>query len=872
MPADSTSTRSTRDDLEDIFTLAQKDVKSSSELRLPAPIRKLTTGSRHDAGDNLESFFQETITSSTRSPPIKQATYERPQNIMYSQSSSSEPYKNAEILKTMIAERQPINESWAFFITHFGHHGTEGPIDPATMPAYLKSTGHAMLYAITKAKTNKPESETLPSAAVVTKIFLDMGILKGYHWAQLIRGPLETIIKAKELTENVYLVFLDLIASWNIMSRLATAGDRGLGPPFSWKNMKTYTQEAIQRRYQSNGLTRAFCGIFPVTATAPPKETEGIPLVALATFRLLATANPSCEKITHLIESAHPLMWRLSRWIDACDITTEELNGVRLRTPSPMEYYVKSDLARIKELASAHAAEDVKRLQTARIQTERRGAAGDVRPEHLDATLLSDRWTSKFKPVKDAIDPFFMRQALEQADSRRDRDALDRLWQGAIKFPLVNSSPLRPGFEVNKTPEKIGYLTSETCCEFIRIHMKLRDPDRAIIVWNHMVENGCHPDLMAWNAMLKGAQQGRDLSVIEGVWNRMMRMGVRPDIHCWTSRVSGLGQCWHRDGSDACIRALDEMGRAWLAATKEKHGEINSEKLKSLGDVDGCVKPSIVPVNAAVVSLLRHQKEDAAHRILAWAGRFGIAPDLTTYNILLRFSVRNGKTQQVSPLLHQMSKQGLEADAATFTTILDEIFRDAQEKTPREQWTIVTEFLTSMEVAGVQCNMQVYGKIIYLLLQNCQGDLTGVNAVLQKMSTARLKPNSYVWTMLLQHHFRRDPPELEAVEAIVKRAQVEVGIADSLFWMVVLDNYVRIGDWPSALRHMQGLLVQGIRPKLETMLDLCLLLVNRNEWEAARGLARQAVQERVDLRKPENERSETAQHFWDMCAELKFLE
>ena len=213
---------------------------------------------------------------------------------------------------------------------------------------------------------------------------------------------------------------------------------------------------------------------------------------------------------------------------------------------------------------------------------------------------------------------------------------------------------------------KRGTFTAELANLFILIYMTFRQPNPAINVWNHMLRSGIQPTLQTWNAMLSGCKDSRDWKTLEVVWKRMLASGAQPDVICWTTRISGLIEAYQFDSG---IRALDEMGRIWLAAAKVQHPKMKLEQLQLLPEVDGAAKPTIETINGAVAGLLRKHKSEAAHHVLAWGGKFGITPDINTYNALLRPLIRSGHTKQATALLQQMQKAGIQADVATFTTI-----------------------------------------------------------------------------------------------------------------------------------------------------------------------------------------------------------
>jgi pentatricopeptide repeat protein len=355
---------------------------------------------------------------------------------------------------------------------------------------------------------------------------------------------------------------------------------------------------------------------------------------------------------------------------------------------------------------------------------------------------------------------------------------------------------------------------------------------------------------------------------LEEVWKKMQILGVQPDVFCWTTRISGLIECKEINPG---IRALDEMGQLFLAAAKKQYPKMSLTQLQLMTDAEGAVKPTIVTINAAVAALLRKHKPGAAHRILNWAGKFGIQPDVITFNTLLRPLIREGNSKAAMELLKQMQKAGIEADVTTFTTILEETFKHSDEHTPEEQKEIIHNIFSEMEVAGVKANMHTYSKIIHHLLQSRNGDMTPVNLVMERMAQQGLEPSSAIYTVLIEHYFDQDPPDLDAIRNIIDRSSMVVGSVDYIFWDRCIEGYARVGETASALKILGKINYANGKPGWLPLRMLLLALAKNQEWEMARKVVKNAI---VDTGGPidQNEHGKEGQHkFWNTAAELGLL-
>jgi pentatricopeptide repeat protein len=344
---------------------------------------------------------------------------------------------------------------------------------------------------------------------------------------------------------------------------------------------------------------------------------------------------------------------------------------------------------------------------------------------------------------------------------------------------------------------------------------------------------------------------------------------VEPDVFCWTTRISGLIECREINPG---IRALDEMGRLFLRAAQKQYPKMSLAELQLLTKVEGAVKPTIVTINATIAALLGKHKPEAAYRILNWAGKFGIQPDVITYNTLLRPLIREGNSKGAMELLKQMQKAGIEADVATFTTILEETFKNSDEHTPEEQREIILNIFSEMEEAGVKANMHTYSKIIYHLLQSSSGDTTSVNIVMERMGRQGLEPTSAIYTVLIEHYFDQNPPNLDAVRNLIDRSSMVVGGVDHIFWDRCIEGYARVGETASALQILGKVNDANGKPagwlSLRTLL---LALAENQEWDMARMVVKNAIVDTGGPISPDEHGKEGQHKFWNTAAELGLL-
>ncbi|KAE9379039.1 hypothetical protein N431DRAFT_434042 [Stipitochalara longipes BDJ] len=771
-------------------------------------------------GDDLETLFENSLNT-----PIAS------ENVPSQLATSLEPYKNAEKLKEMLAGSAPLIDAWHFFVEHFGPDAEK--LAYTSTPSYLNSTAQELLKRIVHAKKSDSLSQKLPSVTDVSKIYLRLTILSGLDWSDMMFTLLESILRIDQspsaTTEE--LLIADMLGAWNVVCRQPGSYHHfpAEGSDLNWSYVPRISPGDVNQMYRKRGPQAAF-GI--LTPPLKLRHLQSIPIVALATFIVL-TQNTRAKPY---LANASPFISLLSQIVSTPGLALNHAFG-RFDSPSIVAESIKSNWVVIKAQAAQMSEGPLS-------EPERLVENGQSGPDDLYRVS-------------------FINKRLQNALKRGNVREVNELWSDVEQWPVKALESPQP------YSLKRGTLTEGLCNLFILVYMSLRQPNLAIDVWNHMLKSGIQPTLQTWDNMLSGCKAARDWKTLEVVWQRMLASGAQPDVVCWTTRISGLIDGYQ---VNLGIRALDEMGRIWLAAAKKQHPKMKLEQLQFLPEVDGAVKPTIGTINAAVAGLFSRKSPDAAHRVLVWGSKFGITPDLITYNTLLRPLIRSGQVKQASALLQQMQKVGIQADVATFTTILDETFRYSEHHAPEEQKEIVDSVFSEMEAAGVEPNLHTYAKIIYQLLQSSHGNMSSVNAVMERMAAQGLQPSPQIYTMMVGHYFQQTPANLDAVRGIIERASMVEGSTDHKFWDRVVEGYAQEGETVHALKILADVHRANQKVGFLAMRMLLFALAQNQEWDAARNLVRNVFLLTGGPR-PEGAHLRIGEHlFWQLAGQLQLTD
>lgn len=160
-------------------------------------------------------------------------------------------------------------------------------------------------------------------------------------------------------------------------------------------------------------------------------------------------------------------------------------------------------------------------------------------------------------------------------------------------------------------PDRFAWDTALVTCA------KKVDPEAAVLCFQKMIEQGQHPSILSYGALLSALEKGALFEKAEQVWEHMKRMDVKPNIEAYTTMVS-------------------------VYAGSEKH-----EKLMALVDeirASG-VQFTLITYNALITASGKAGNVKAALNWMKELSAKGFHPDATTYSQLVKFLSQVGETE-----------------------------------------------------------------------------------------------------------------------------------------------------------------------------------------------------------------------------------
>ncbi|KAI8956989.1 hypothetical protein F5Y11DRAFT_119622 [Daldinia sp. FL1419] len=672
---------------------------------------------------------------------------------------------------------------------------------------------------IVAVKKESIRSPFLPAVADIFRVYTDIGDMRPQRWAELVGELVKKIIaidpsaekQDPAIVESGLLtrdaLLTDLVESWKVLSLPKTALPVMPDDEVTDGFWFPRLDTFSLKKFSGKGnFPAALSSLFP---QYPPSHVgTPVAVLAIATYALLLDAQRSNLDARR---NGTRFVSKIAFLITYVNFQDKALEKEILSTFPEIQGYVMSRWPGIK----AQLKDRIRSMVTS----------------HID---------------RGRIHPGYIGTRLTHACKTGNTTEVDRTWQKFVGYEKDIS--LEKAAELREYPDLFDF--------FIHARMALNQPDHAIAALNTLRKVGLRPTIKTWNSMLDGCKKSRNLGALRSVWAKLAGAGMRLDTKIWTTRIAGLFDC---DDAEGGIKALEEMARLWNSSSKDENTT--------------AVKPTIEPVNAALFGLVRQNQISAAESLLAWAIRQGIKPDVFTYNILLRRFVRDGRVDDVQRVFTMMQDAGVSADEATFTIVLDGAFTNIAPDDIEEQTKTVATVLHHMETVGLEPNLQTYGKIIYHLLRTDGRVSTptgAVKAVLAHLWSKGHELSPQIYTMLVEHYFSRNPPDLDSVDSLLQRRRVldYDNVEDNILYDRIIKGYALAGQPSKALYFYYRVSASGATVILGTQIELLRALLLEGRITDAREMVANTkrIFEESDRAKDEVEAARFWNHrFWALA-------
>lgn len=735
-------------------------------------------------------------------------------------------------LETMVDSSVPITRSYHFLKTElYPRVQQEGVHVPRI---FLTVVSKCMSKLITIKKRNMWDPQ-LPSVADILRVCADIGEMPVQLWNELVGMLVEKLCEPNrsrqdyesiEAYENHLAMrdamMEDLIESWKVLSLpksmvVDPAAEENEVIDGFW--LPRLEKAGTTKFFGTYNFKAALCGLFPQYQFTKALKAQ-VSSLAIATYALLLDpdrSKPRCK------QNAARFMAMVAYVLEKVRVRNKTLRDNIIHTSPLTSNYILAQWPRI-----------VATLEQDPIYRDMSNFSPAPPPS---ARRADNEWAVS------------LTKRLSQYYLLRNRGEVDRLWHefiGNAKDPTAERAA-----QLQQHPDVFN--------SFINTYMALNLSDKAIAVWNTLPSFGLRPTLKTWNMMLDGCRKARNLNGLNAAWKKLVASGVRLDTQVWTTRVAALIDC---GDTKAALAALQELVTEWNTASSTGRD---------------AVQPTMEPVNAALAGLVRQENLKGAENLIHWARKHGVSPDVVTFNTLLRPLIRNRRDHEVKVLFRTMKALEIQADAATFTIVLDGTLAHIPEDDTAKQLQVVSEVFEKMRASGLEANLHTYGKMIYLLL--CSGDRATkvVDAVISHLRAHGHNLSPHIYTMLIEHYFNCRPPKLNRVEELLQwRRLLDYDDMDRVLYERVIKGYASVGEPATAFEIYCKLNDTGMKVELDTQTSLLEALVVQGRLENAKALVNRTVkwfreQHGVEWREPRHAKF-WAHSFWHMAERYGVLD
>ncbi|CEL57381.1 hypothetical protein RSOLAG1IB_02120 [Rhizoctonia solani AG-1 IB] len=249
---------------------------------------------------------------------------------------------------------------------------------------------------------------------------------------------------------------------------------------------------------------------------------------------------------------------------------------------------------------------------------------------------------------------------------------------------LLSVSPGYPPISPDPKSKPIFSISRQTWSDLLEGAGTLRRPDLRETIWRDFISLGGTPTTGMWNILMLGYLREGQLEAAEKVWGAMGKDGH--DAHTYTTMMRGL---FDRGHTSHALAYYEEMKR------KIPQADIG-----------------IRSYNVVIHGLFTSKRSAAALQLIADLEAGSVlptpthpAPDITTYNTMLRYYSRRREMSPLSKVLHTIADRQLPPDTYTLATILDALLAVGAKDAP-------SRILQIMKSLRVQVNEAIASELI----------------------------------------------------------------------------------------------------------------------------------------------------------------
>ncbi|THV07669.1 hypothetical protein K435DRAFT_643047 [Dendrothele bispora CBS 962.96] len=403
----------------------------------------------------------------------------------------------------------------------------------------------------------------------------------------------------------------------------------------------------------------------------------------------------------------------------------------------------------------------------------------------------------------------------------------------AIIAGLSGPDPFLAADPARVTPQKSVAMTEVGWTSFLSAFLDCGQKDLAGKLWEDVERLGLSYSVSMWTALIDGYAKTGAFGDALATWDAMVASGVKPNALTYRALIEALFN--GRRPQLAMDRFQKFEAESSNESTTEQIVLVKNTVLKGLlatNRVDaalsflksmesGTRKPDVVSYNTFIAHYGRSQNLKGVGEMINRMVAAKTPGDIVTFSTVLSVLLKAGRHDGVDLVFRQMQRQGIEANVATYTAIIDRLLREQNETSVKG----AIELLHRMEGdSNAQPNTVTYTAVIagihrgrWLPYHKAQEWTRQVETRIRKRN---MKLTTPAYNILLDASLRSGAPEGVQQGLSYYREMLRRKIPMNFnTWYIVLSGLVERQEWDLANEVANDMSMMGFQP-MGTLSDL----------------------------------------------------
>ncbi|CAG8704684.1 22084_t:CDS:1 [Cetraspora pellucida] len=339
----------------------------------------------------------------------------------------------------------------------------------------------------------------------------------------------------------------------------------------------------------------------------------------------------------------------------------------------------------------------------------------------------------------------------------------------------------------------------------IKIYSLLKNYEKMHQLVDDMLKIGIAPDVRTFGQLINVyAKLGKVNSAL-ALLHKMVKLGIRPDRHIYTSLIELFANVNDNDSMEKVFHNMitDGIRPQEIAYYMLTAGYCNADNVYKAFRIcrimlEAGIEPTVRIYNALISLFAERGDSSSAYLLFNEMRTYGLTPDVYTYNSLIHANVKSGDLRKAEDTLMHMEFAGIEPQTTTYNILLHAYVERKDMDRAREIYNEMLESLIHPDNYTFCCLIDGF---------RAEGDLETAISLFNHMEhNYSLNPDAHIYTVLIHGHLQKGDfvSAKKFYETMVLR-----GIKPTyVTFAVLIDGHARHGDLEFARKLVSKLVSQ----------------------------------------------------------------